>query len=150
MSRVTIHTDGSCLPSGGPGGWACTIEQDGETIELSGGHPGPTTNNRMEIQGAIEALRYLAPGASVDLKTDSKYLRNGGCQWIALWNKRGWKTLEGEPVKNADLWRELEIEKRKHRVNWIWVKSHQDNGNNNDRCDALANNQRNAHKKQSK
>lgn len=141
--NVTVHTDGSCWPNpGGPGGWACVIESDGRRIELSGKEPNPTTNNRMEMTAAIEALKFLPRGSVVIIVTDSQYLRNGGSSWIKLWNRRNWRTRDGSPVKNYDLWQEIARLAAFHRVKWKWVRSHQNKGTENDRCDTLANNAR--------
>lgn len=143
MANVLIHTDGSCWPNpGGPGGWAAVIDIDGKQTEISGNHPGPTTNNRMEIQAAIEALRAIPPWSTVQVNTDSQYLRNAAVTWIRLWKKRGWMTKENTPVKNVDLWIELDSIASRHKIKWKWVKSHRNTGNSNDRCDALANNRR--------
>lgn len=143
MSLVLVHTDGSCWPNpGGPGGWACVIEMDGQRVELKGSHTGPTSNNRMEIQAAIEALKVLVGRKEVLIHTDSKYLRNAAVSWIKLWKKRGWVTSEGGPVKNRDLWEELDALMLRHDVKWKWVKAHNTNYNENNRCDALANNER--------
>lgn len=141
MPCVIIHTDGACWPNpGGPGGWSAVISIDGVRSEISGSDRGPTTNNRMEIQAAIEALRCLPPRCCVEIVTDSQYLRNAGATWIALWKKRGWFTKKRTPVKNVDLWQALDQAASGHFVKWKWVRSHQLNGGENDRCDALAEN----------
>lgn len=114
------------------------IELEGKRTELSGRHPGPTTNNRMEIQGAIEGLKFLPPHCRILIITDSQYLRNAGATWIKLWKKRSWMTREQTPVKNDDLWRQLDELMALHQVKWKWMRSHQNQGNENDRCDALA------------
>jgi len=118
------------------------IEQDGKRVELSGRHPGPTTNNRMEMQAAIEALKHLPKGTVVEILTDSEYLRKGAMTWVHLWKKRGWVTKSGEKVKNADLWVELDRLRSEREVTWTWVRGHSWRNNENNRCDALANNQR--------
>lgn len=107
MKLVTIHTDGGCEPNPGPGGWAAVIETGGHLRELSGGSPA-TTNNRMEMQAAIEALRVLPEPCRVELFTDSQYLRQGVCEWLRGWKARGWQTVEKQPVKNQDLWQQLD------------------------------------------
>lgn len=115
------------------------LSVDGKETEIKGGHLGPTTNNRMELQAAIEALKLCPLWSEVEMNTDSKYLRNGAMTWIKLWKKRNWISKEGSPVKNQDLWRELDDLMKTRRVKWKWVKAHQLNGNANDRCDTLAN-----------
>ena len=105
--RVTIHTDGACSGNPGPGGWGAILQYREAEKELHGGEP-ETTNNRMELTAAIEALSALKRAAPVDLYTDSKYLRDGVTQWIHNWKKNGWKTSSKKPVKNADLWQKLD------------------------------------------
>lgn len=140
MSFAIVHTDGSCWPNpGGPGGWAAEIKTEGKVTVIKGNDPGPTTNNRMEVQAAIEALRVIAPGSTVEIWTDSQYLRNAGSTWIKAWKRHGWVTQGGTPVKNADLWLALDRLMATRQVTWRWVRSHQDNGNANDNCDAAAN-----------
>ncbi|MBR2215629.1 MAG: ribonuclease HI [Selenomonadaceae bacterium] len=135
-----IYTDGSCLKNpDGPGGWAAVITDchSGEVQELSGGHPS-TTNNRMELSAAIEALSSVSEPAEIKLYTDSQYLKNAFTKyWLRNWQRNGWLTSTGEPVKNQDLWRKLSELVRKHRVIFQWVKGHVGN-HANERCDELA------------
>lgn len=132
-----IYTDGGARPNPGPGGWAAVIlSPDGEAEELVGGAPS-TTNNRMELQAAISALAHLEERCSVELYTDSQYVRQGITSWLAGWRRQGWRRRDGGAVKNVDLWRRLERLNSRHRVNWHWVKGHA--GNEwNERVDALA------------
>ncbi len=136
MKTVTIFTDGGCLGNPGPGGWAAILSHGERRRELSGGEPA-TTNNRMELQAAISALDALRQPCEVTLHTDSQYLRQGITAWIHSWKARGWVTASREPVKNADLWRELDALTRRHRVTWKWLKGHAGHPEN-ERCDALA------------
>jgi len=134
--RVVVHTDGACSGNPGPGGWGAILEFNGNVKELSGGAPA-TTNNRMELTAAIEALRALKGPCVVELHTDSEYLRNGIMQWIHGWKRNGWKTAGRKPVKNADLWQALEAETATHEIDWRWVKGH--SGHDlNERADELA------------
>ena len=134
--RVVVHTDGACSGNPGPGGWGAILEFNGRAKELSGGAP-ETTNNRMELTAAIEALRALKGPCVVELHTDSEYLRNGIMQWIHGWKRNGWKTAGRKPVKNADLWQALEAETAAHEIDWRWVKGH--SGHDlNERADELA------------
>lgn len=143
MQDATIHTDGSCFPNpGGRGGWAAVIEIGCSKREISGSDPGPTTSNRMEIRAAIEALNALEYPCRVTIITDSQYLQKSGTAWIKLWKKRGWMTHERTPVKNQDLWIQLDAAMVRHRVKWVWEKGHVENHEANMRCDALANNRR--------
>ena len=137
MGHLTIYTDGACLGNPGPGGWAALVLGDGAPRELSGYEP-QTTNNRMELRAAVEALRALEPGTEVDLHTDSQYLRNGMSEWLARWKRNGWRTADKKPVKNVDLWRELDALAQRHVVRWHWVRGHAGHPEN-ERCDALAN-----------
>jgi len=132
-----IHTDGACKGNPGPGGWGALIEGDGRVEELFGGET-PTTNNRMELTAVIRALEALEPGADVDLYTDSQYVKNGIQTWIHGWKRNGWKTADRKPVKNADLWRELDVLNARHTVRCHWVRGHNDHPGN-ERADALAN-----------
>lgn len=136
MKTVTIFTDGGCLGNPGPGGWAAILCHGDHRRELSGGEPA-TTNNRMELRAAIAALDALREPCEVTLHTDSQYLRQGITAWIHSWKARGWVTTSREPVKNADLWRELDALTRRHRVTWRWLKGHAGHADN-ERCDALA------------
>ena len=135
----TIFTDGSCLRNpGGPGGWAIVAKNmaTGKVLERSAGNPS-TTNNRMELTAAIEALRYAPEGTRVALYTDSQYLKNGITKWVAGWKRRGWKKADGQPVLNQELWMELDQLYAAHTVEFHWVKGHAGNPLN-ERCDTLA------------
>lgn len=135
-AMVEISTDGACLGNPGPGGWGAVLRFKGVEKEISGAEPG-TTNNRMELMAAIEALAALTRPSSVILYTDSSYVRNGITKWIAGWQRNGWKTASKAPVKNADLWQRLLDEERRHQVEWRWVKGH--NGDKyNEIADTLA------------
>ena len=136
MKHVVIHTDGACAGNPGPGGWAAVLSCGESNKELSGG-AAATTNNRMELQAAIEALRALTEPCVVELFTDSEYLRQGITQWLRSWKARGWRTSTREPVKNEDLWRELDVEAQRHRITWQWVRGHAGHVDN-ERCDELA------------
>jgi ribonuclease HI len=134
--RIEIWTDGACSGNPGPGGWGAIVVVDGVRTELSGGERA-TTNNRMELMGAISALESLAPGAHAIVHTDSQYVKNGLTQWIHGWKRKGWRTADGSPVKNIDLWKRLEAAAQEHTVEWKWVKAH--NGDKmNERADELA------------
>ena len=137
MTKVVIHTDGACKGNPGPGGWGALIDRDGSIEELSGGEHA-TTNNRMEMTAVIRALESLAPGTEVALYTDSQYVKNGIETWIHGWKKNGWKTADRKPVKNSDLWRELDTLAARHRISWHWVRGHNAHPGN-ERADALAN-----------
>jgi ribonuclease HI len=134
--QVVIFTDGSCRGNPGPGGWAAILAANGREREISGGEPA-TTNNRMEMTAAIEALNALTRPCRVELHTDSQYVRNGITQWLQLWKARGWRTLSKGAVKNEDLWRRLDEARLRHEVDWRWVKGHSGH-EMNDRVDALA------------
>ena len=135
---VEIWTDGACSGNPGPGGWGAVLSWAGHERELSGGEP-LTTNNRMELMAAIEALAALKRPARVRLHTDSMYLRDGITAWIARWKRNGWRTADKRPVKNADLWTRLDQEMARHQVEWLWVRGHAgDSGN--ERADLLARN----------
>lgn len=137
LTAVKIYTDGSCSPNPGPGGWGAVIlPEKGKKRELSGS-VAETTNNRMELQAALEALTSLPNSCGVELYTDSRYLQNGISSWIDNWRKRNWLTTEKEQVKNRDLWESLDHEIKRHQVRWIWVKGHADN-KYNERADELA------------
>jgi ribonuclease HI len=133
---VVIHTDGACSGNPGPGGWGAILEYGGREKELFGGAP-ETTNNRMELTAAIEALAALQRSSAVEIHTDSEYLRNGITQWIHAWKRNGWKTRERQPVKNADLWQALDALIARHKVSWHWVRGHSGHAIN-ERADALA------------
>jgi ribonuclease HI len=134
--RVVIHTDGACSGNPGPGGWGAILAYRGRERELQGGEPA-TTNNRMELTAAIEALEALNRPATVDLFTDSVYVRSGITEWIGRWKRNGWRTSAGKPVKNADLWTRLDAALARHDVTWHWVRGH-DGNVGNERADALA------------
>lgn len=134
--RVVIHTDGACSGNPGPGGWGAILEYDGREKELSGGEAA-TTNNRMELTAAIEALRALKAGASVELHTDSEYLKKGITEWILGWKRNGWKTAAKKPVKNAELWQAIDALAAKHDIDWRWVRGHAGH-DLNERADELA------------
>jgi ribonuclease HI len=134
--KVTIYTDGACSGNPGPGGWGAILIHGATEKELSGGEPG-TTNNRMELMAAIQALEALKKPCRVELHTDSRYVMDGISPWIAGWKAKGWKTAAKTPVKNEDLWRRLDEARNRHDVDWRWVKGH--NGHElNERADALA------------
>jgi ribonuclease HI len=134
--RVTIYTDGACSGNPGPGGWGAVLLYNGHRKEISGGE-AETTNNRMELTAAIRALEALKRPSTVDLYTDSRYVRDGITQWLAGWKAKGWRTAAKKPVKNADLWRTLDAAAGEHEVRWHWVKAHVGNPEN-ERADALA------------
>ena len=134
--RVEIFTDGACSGNPGPGGWGVLLRYNGTEKELCGGEPG-TTNNRMEMMAAIRALEALKRPSAVDLHTDSTYLRDGITKWIHGWKRNGWKTAAKKPVKNVDLWQELEKALAPHDVTWHWVKGHAGHPEN-ERADELA------------
>lgn len=134
---VTIHTDGSCQPNPGPGGWGAVLRYGAHEREMYGGEPD-TTNNRMELMAAIQALEALTRPSTVHLHTDSTYVRNGIQSWVAKWKSNGWQTSAKQPVKNADLWRRLDGATERHEVHWHWVKGHAGDPGN-ERADELAN-----------
>ena len=136
MQTVVIHSDGACHGNPGPGGWAAVLTSGPHKRELSGGVPA-TTNNRMELQAAIEALSTLKQPCVVEFHTDSNYLRDGITKWLHGWKRNGWKTKAKQPVKNEDLWRQLDAAVSAHQVNWHWVKGHAGDAGN-ERCDELA------------
>ena len=135
--RVAIWSDGACSGNPGPGGWGAVLIADGHEKELKGGE-AHTTNNRMELTAAIEALSALKASSTVDFHTDSQYVRGGVNGWIAGWKRNGWKTSDRKPVKNIDLWQKLDSLREKHEVKWHWVKGHAGT-DGNERADALAN-----------
>jgi ribonuclease HI len=134
--RVVIHTDGACLGNPGPGGWGVLLQCDGHERTLVGGE-ADTTNNRMELMGAIAALEALKRPCDVVLTTDSQYVRQGITLWMANWVRKGWKTSAGGPVKNQDLWQRLAAAAAIHAVDWRWVKGHAGHAEN-ERVDVLA------------
>lgn len=137
MKKINIYTDGACRGNPGPGGWgALLVYQDSEKT-LKGGEAN-TTNNRMELQAAIEAIRSVSEPCHIVLTTDSQYVRKGITEWLKGWKARGWMTAARKPVKNKDLWEALDAEIISHEVEWHWVKGHSGHPEN-DRADALAN-----------
>ena len=134
---VKIFTDGSCHGNPGPGGWAAILEHAGRRRELTGNDPD-TTNNRMEMMAVLEGLRALKQPCRVEVWTDSRYVVDGMKSWLANWKKRGWKTADKKPVKNDDLWRALDEQAHRHRIEWHWVRGHAGHPEN-ERCDQLAN-----------
>ncbi|MGZ8363143.1 MAG: ribonuclease HI [Caulobacteraceae bacterium] len=134
--RVVIYTDGACSGNPGPGGWGAVLISGAHEREICGGETA-TTNNRMELMAAIQALDALKKPCKVELHTDSKYVMTGITEWLPGWKARGWKTAAKTPVKNDDLWRRLDEARLRHDVQWRWVKGH--NGHElNERADALA------------
>jgi ribonuclease HI len=139
--RLFAFTDGACSGNPGPGGWGVLLQaRDGDTVlrerELQGGEP-MTTNNRMELLAAINALEALDRPTQVTVITDSAYVKGGITEWLPNWKRRGWRTSQNEPVKNEDLWRRLEEAAARHKVTWRWIKGHAGHAEN-ERADALA------------
>jgi ribonuclease HI len=134
---VVIYTDGSCKGNPGPGGWGALLVAGGREREMHGGEAA-TTNNRMELTAVIRALETLKRPCEVDLYTDSQYVKNGIQSWINAWKRNGWKTADRKPVKNAELWRELDELAARHVVRWHWVRGHSGH-DGNERADELAN-----------
>jgi ribonuclease HI len=134
--EVVIYTDGACSGNPGPGGWGAILMFGDKEKELFGGE-AHTTNNRMELMAAIQALEALTRPCRVELHTDSQYVRNGITQWLAGWKARGWRTADRSPVKNEDLWKRLDQARQRHHVDWRWVKGHSGHMLN-DRADGLA------------
>lgn len=137
MKEVEIFTDGACRGNPGPGGWGALLRFGGHERPLYGAEPD-TTNNRMELMAAIEGLRALSEPCRVVLTTDSQYVRKGITEWLPNWKRRGWKTASKQPVKNADLWQELERSAVDHEIDWQWVKGHSGH-RENELADQLAN-----------
>lgn len=136
LPTVMIFTDGACSGNPGPGGWGALLRYGEAEKELAGFEPD-TTNNRMELMGAIQALEALKRPATVILHTDSRYLKDGITLWLANWQAQGWKTSQRKPVKNVDLWQRLSDAVQKHDIQWVWVRGH--NGHaENERADQLA------------
>lgn len=135
--KVEIYTDGACRGNPGLGGWGALLMYGETQKEMFGGEQ-ETTNNRMELMAAIEALSALKRGCELTLYTDSQYVRKGITEWIDNWKKRGWKTAAKKPVKNADLWQKLDVEVARHTIDWVWVKGHSGN-QGNEIADQLAN-----------
>ena len=136
MKKVKLITDGACLGNPGPGGWACILRYGDRKREMWGSER-QTTNNRMELQAAVEGLRALKENCEVEVITDSQYLKNGITEWIHNWKRNGWMTKARKPVVNQDLWMELDEQNDRHRTQWAWTKGHASHEDNN-RCDELA------------
>lgn len=137
MKHVQIYTDGACRGNPGPGGWGALLRYGSHEKVLSGSEP-MTTNNRMELTAAIKALAALREHCKIELHTDSQYLQKGITEWLKGWKKRNWKKADNQPVKNADLWRQLDQETSRHIVNWHWVKGHSGHAEN-EMADRIAN-----------
>jgi ribonuclease HI len=137
LSEVEIYTDGACQGNPGPGGWGVLLLAQGREREICGGEPA-TTNNRMELTAAIRGLEALKRDCRIILHTDSEYVRRGISEWMDNWKRRGWKTAAKKPVKNEDLWRQLDEAAQRHDIDWRWVRGH-DGNPGNERADALAN-----------
>lgn len=135
--KVVVFTDGACKGNPGPGGWGAIMLYGEKKKEICGGE-AHTTNNRMELMGAIMALETLTKPCKVELHTDSQYVMKGVTQWIHGWKARGWRTADKSPVKNEDLWKRLDTARGRHEVDWRWVKGHAGHPLN-ERADALAN-----------
>ncbi|MBA4343756.1 MAG: ribonuclease HI [Methylibium sp.] len=135
--KVVVYTDGACKGNPGPGGWGAWLRSGEHEREMFGGERN-TTNNRMELTAVIEALASLKRSCKVAIYTDSEYVRKGMTEWIGGWQRRGWKTADNKPVKNAELWQRLEALRQLHEVDWHWVKGHAGDPGN-ERADALAN-----------
>ena len=136
-SAVVIYADGACRGNPGPGGWGVLLRARGAEKELFGGEPD-TTNNRMELTAVIRGLETLRRRCAVRVYTDSQYVQKGISEWIHDWKRRGWRTSDRKPVKNADLWQRLDDLARGHRIEWLWVRGHAGHPEN-ERADALAN-----------
>ena len=134
--KIVVYTDGACSGNPGAGGWGVVVIENDKPIYLSGGSE-LTTNNQMELTAAIEALKYFKNSSEITLYTDSKYVKDGIEKWIINWKKNGWKTANKKPVKNKELWLELDKELSKHTINWQWVKGHAGN-KFNEKADMLA------------
>jgi len=137
MAHVVIYADGACSGNPGPGGWGAVLISGAQEKEICGGEPA-TTNNRMELTAAIEALSALKRPSTVDFYTDSVYVRSGITGWIEGWKRNGWKTSDRKPVKNVDLWQALDAAQAEHKIEWRWVKGHAGHPGN-ERADQLAN-----------
>ena len=133
---IKIYTDGSCLENPGNGGWAAIIIDEGKKAEIKGSKKN-TTNNQMELIAPIQALKKIPKGSNVQIFTDSKYVKSGITEWIHNWKKNGWKTANREPVKNKELWEELDILANEFEISWNWVKAHSSDKLNNE-VDLLA------------
>jgi len=137
LKKVEIFTDGACRGNPGPGGWGALLRYNGREKSLHGGER-ETTNNRMELTAAIQALAALTEPCEVVLTTDSQYVRQGITEWLQGWKARGWRTASKQPVKNVDLWQALDREAQRHRIEWRWVKGHSGH-RENEIADQLAN-----------
>ncbi len=137
MKHVEIFTDGACRGNPGPGGWGALMRFQGKEREIWGGEL-ETTNNQMELKAAIEALKRLKEPCKITLTTDSEYVRKGITEWLANWKNKAWKNAQRKPVKNKELWQELDALTEQHEIQWHWVKGHSGHPEN-DRADELAN-----------
>jgi len=137
LKKIKVYTDGACRGNPGPGGWGALLVYEGNEKTLKGSESN-TTNNRMELLAAIEAIRSIKEPCEIELTTDSQYVRKGITEWIAGWKRRGWMTAAKKPVKNKDLWLALDEEVASHSVEWHWVKGHSGHPEN-ERADELAN-----------
>lgn len=137
VGMVDIYTDGACKGNPGPGGWGALLRFRGQEKELYGGET-PTTNNRMELLAVIKALEALSRPCQARVHTDSQYVQKGISEWIHNWKRRGWRTADKKPVKNVDLWQQLDALAGQHQVEWVWVKGHAGHAEN-ERADQLAN-----------
>ena len=135
-NKVIVHTDGACSGNPGPGGWGAILDFNGTRKELSGGEK-ETTNNRMELTGAIMALESLKRACKVEMHVDSAYVKDGITKWIHGWKRNGWKTADKKPVKNVELWQRLDAAIAAHEISWHWVKGHAGHSEN-ERADELA------------
>jgi ribonuclease HI len=136
VKKVQVITDGACSGNPGPGGWAAILRYNHHEKELWGSEPH-TTNNRMEMTAAIEALRSLKENCEIEVVTDSEYLKKGITEWIHGWKRKGWMTAAKKPVVNQDLWKALDEQVSRHKTTWVWTKGHASHADNN-RCDELA------------
>ena len=134
--KVIIHTDGACSGNPGPGGWGAILDYNGTRKEIYGGEP-QSTNNRMELKAAIEALNVLKRECDVEMHVDSQYVKDGITKWIHGWKRNGWKTADKKPVKNVELWQALDEAIQRHEISWHWVKGHAGHPEN-ERADELA------------
>lgn len=138
QNTINIHTDGACKGNPGPGGWGAVLEFDDKQLCI-GGRENPTTNQRMELKAAVEALRHVEDfGHNIRLLTDSQYVQKGMSEWLPNWKAKNWKTASKKPVANADLWKELDALAGRHSIEWLWVRGHSDDPGN-DLADSLAN-----------
>jgi ribonuclease HI len=137
LDKVAVFTDGACRGNPGPGGWGAILRFNEHEKELYGAER-ETTNNRMELMAAIQALEALKRPCEIAITTDSEYVRKGITEWLANWKRRGWKTADKKPVKNQDLWQRLEVATHRHQIRWHWIKGHSGH-EENERADGLAN-----------